>query len=640
MSEMNGQKKKLALREGLALMGRALKLINTFTPNYLLHMFLFSAGHNLGGFVGIWFGARILDELTGARNWTTLTILVLAMCALMLGLILMSKYSWRRVRVNEIISAAWEDSALNAKSFSLDYEDMEDPEVRDHRQGIADNWSNGGLGALMMAMVWVMCSLINLVTSAAMMAGLFFLRAKGPLTGLLAFFNSPWAAALLAALLLGSILYITRASRKESPAHQADMKELPRIQRTLHYYLDEYLDDSKAGKDLRVYSQRELIQASYSEIFGKYLQVNKRILGYRFRLDERSGLLQAAMQGMVYLLVACRAMAGAFGVGSLVKYVALIESFIGSALGLGGALAWLWENNEQIQRFFDYLDRQTKMSKGGLPVDASAPRHEIAFHDVSFRYPGQEDYALRHFSLKFHVGERLAVVGRNGSGKTTMIKLLCRLYDPIEGRITLDGVDIREVDYEQYQALFSVVFQDFRLFSFGLGQNVAASDTYDAHRAADCLEKAGLGERLSTLPDGLETAIYKDFDENGVEVSGGEAQKIAIARALYKDAPFVILDEPTAALDPIAEHEIYARFDEIIGEKTAVYISHRLSSCRFCHKIAVLRAGELAQIGSHEELLGEADGPYAKLWNAQAQYYAYSHEEQSIGGTYATDPHY
>jgi len=188
-------------------------------------------------------------------------------------------------------------------------------------------------------------------------------------------------------------------------------------------------------------------------------------------------------------------------------------------------------------------------------------------------------------------------------------------------------MDIREVDYEQYQALFSVVFQDFRLFSFGLGQNVAAGDTYDAQRAADCLEKAGMNERLQTLPDGLETAIYKDFDENGVEVSGGEAQKIAIARALYKDAPFVILDEPTAALDPIAEHEIYARFDEIIGEKTAVYISHRLSSCRFCHKIAVLKDGELAQIGSHEELLADTDGPYARLWNAQAQYYACSYDE-------------
>ena len=621
------ESRKYSLKEGFALMRRALKLIHSFTPNYLLHMVLFSAEHTLGAYVGIWFGARILDELTAGRDWRRLALMVVIMCVLMLGLIIASKYSWRRIRVNQIISAAWEDSALNAKSFSLDYEDMEDPEVRDHRQGIADNWSNGGLGALMMALMWVMSSAINLVAGGAMIAGLFFLRSDRPLTGLLAFFNSHWAAALLAALLAAAIVYITRSSRKESPAHQADMKELPRIQRTLHYYLDEYLDDSKAGKDLRVYNQRELIRASSGEIFGKYLKLNRRIQAYRFRLDERSDLLQAAMQGVVYLMVACRAMAGAFGVGSLVKYVALIERFISSALGISGALSWLWENNAQLQRFFDYLDRQTKMQKGGLPVDASIQRHEIEFRDVSFQYPGQEEFALRHLSLKFHVGERLAVVGRNGSGKTTMIKLLCRLYDPTEGQITLDGVDIRAVDYEQYQALFSVVFQDFRLFSFGLGQNVAASDTYDAARAADCLEKAGLNERLQTLPDGLETAIYKDFDENGVEVSGGEAQKIAIARALYKDAPFVILDEPTAALDPIAEHEIYARFDEIIGGKTAVYISHRLSSCRFCHKIAVLQAGALAQIGSHEALLAEADGPYARLWNAQAQYYAYSREK-------------
>ena len=171
--------------------------------------------------------------------------------------------------------------------------------------------------------------------------------------------------------------------------------------------------------------------------------------------------------------------------------------------------------------------------------------------------------------------------GRTEAGKTTFIKLLCRLYDPTEGSILLNGIDIKKYDYNEYVGIFSVVFQDFRLFSFPLGQNVAAGVDYDRGRVEACLKEAGFGGRLRDMPDGAETCLYKDFDEKGVEISGGEAQKIALARALYKDVPFVILDEPTAALDPIAEYEIYSIFNEIVGDKTAIYISHRLSSCRF-----------------------------------------------------------
>ena len=247
--------------------------------------------------------------------------------------------------------------------------------------------------------------------------------------------------------------------------------------------------------------------------------------------------------------------------------------------------------------------------------------------DVSFRYPNTETWALRHVNMKFQVGSRLAVVGENGSGKTTFIKLLCRLYDPTQGEILLNGIDIRKYSYRQYIDLFSVVFQDFQLLAFPLGQNVAAAVEVDKGRAARCLEMAGFGKRLAALPQGLETPLYKEFDESGVQVSGGEAQKIALARALYKDAPFVVLDEPTAALDPVAEMEVYENFDKIVGDKTAVYISHRLSSCRFCDDIAVFDHGHIVQQGSHDALV-EAPGKYQELWHAQAQYYAKQEKEQ------------
>ena len=262
------------------------------------------------------------------------------------------------------------------------------------------------------------------------------------------------------------------------------------------------------------------------------------------------------------------------------------------------------------------------MYQGSLTVEKRRDRnYEVEFRNVSFRYPGSDRYALKHVNMKFKIGERLAVVGMNGSGKTTFIKLLCRLYDPTEGEILLNGINIRKYDEREYRLLFAVVFQDFKLFALPLVENVASGSDYDEERARESLEKAGFGERLLRLSEGLATYLYKDYDKNGINISGGEAQKIAIARALYKDAPFIILDEPTAALDPIAEAEIYSRFNEIAGDKTAVYISHRLSSCRFCDEILVFHEGSVIQQGSHAELVADENGKYYELWRAQAQYY-------------------
>ena len=215
----------------------------------------------------------------------------------------------------------------------------------------------------------------------------------------------------------------------------------------------------------------------------------------------------------------------------------------------------------------------------------------------------------------------MAVVGRNGSGKTTFIKLLCRLYDPTEGEILLNGVNIQKYDYDEYMSVFSVVFQDFTLFSFKLGEVVASSKQFDPVRVAECLRKANFGDRLKTLPEGVDTYLYKAYDQSGIEISGGEAQKIALARALYKDSPFILLDEPTAALDPVSEYEVYSNFNAIAGDKTTVYISHRLASCRFCDQILVFDQGSIVQKGSHEQLLADRAGKYLELWQAQAQYY-------------------
>ena len=282
-----------------------------------------------------------------------------------------------------------------------------------------------------------------------------------------------------------------------------------------------------------------------------------------------------------------------------------------------------FEENEQfLKLYLEYFDIQMICTKALLPWKSEATRNMISSSATSASNTLEvKTMPLKNVNLTFKVGERLAVVGMNGSGKTTFIKLMCRLYDPTEGEIYMNDFNVRKYDYRQYLDLFSVVFQDYSLLALPLGNNVSSAATWDAEKAERCLREVGFGERYDEMAKGLETPIYKNFDDEGVNVSGGEAQKIALARALYKDAPFIILDEPTAALDPIAEAEIYAKFDEIVGDKTAIYISHRLSSCRFCDKIAVFDNGEIVQVGSHEELLSDENGKYYELWTAQAQYY-------------------
>ncbi|MBQ8922684.1 MAG: ABC transporter ATP-binding protein [Oscillospiraceae bacterium] len=270
---------------------------------------------------------------------------------------------------------------------------------------------------------------------------------------------------------------------------------------------------------------------------------------------------------------------------------------------------------------FDFLDTPDEQYKGTIPTEKrNDNEYEFEFRHVWFKYPNTEQYVLRDVNLKWRIGEKMALVGRNGCGKSTLVKLLCRLYDPTKGEITLNGIDIRKYDYDDYMALFSVVFQDSSLFAFSLAENVAASTEYDTEKVEDCVRRSGLSERLNTLPEGINTYLYKEFDEHGVEISGGEAQKLCLARAIYKGAPFIVLDEPTAALDPISEHDIYTKFNGIVGTRTAIYISHRLSSCRFCDEITVMDNGEIVERGSHDMLV-TAGGHYAELWSAQAEYY-------------------
>ena len=361
---------------------------------------------------------------------------------------------------------------------------------------------------------------------------------------------------------------------------------------------------SQSGMDSRFYKQQAIVEQVDRELSEEHKKLYSEINYIDFALRIPSYLSNKASELCSYLIIGLYCTLGAFPVGSVIKYVGYLGILTNNIGALFYGLGELKNNEQFLETYLEYFDLQNDMYQGSLSVEKRSDKQfDIEFKNVSFRYTGSEDYALKDINLNLKVGERLAVVGQNGSGKTTFIKLLCRLYDPTEGEIHMNDFNVRKYDYRQYLDLFSVVFQDYNLLAMPLGNNVASAEKWDAVKAEQMLYEVGFGERYEEMPKKLETSLYKDFDEEGVNISGGEAQKIALARALYKDAPFIILDEPTAALDPIAEAEIYSKFDEIVGDKTAIYISHRLSSCRFCDKIAVFDKGRIVQVGTHEELL-------------------------------------
>ena len=387
------------------------------------------------------------------------------------------------------------------------------------------------------------------------------------------------------------------------------------------HYFAELLSGAEAQKDLRMNAQQQAIDR---EIEGVCKELRDKEL-FQNRLCEKRNAMNHMTTGicelLVYLLVGLQAYLGRISIGSVVVYAAAMVRLTTVINYFGVSLGHLKQMAMFAGDYAQYMELGHRKYVGTIPVEKRRDnRFLISFEHVSFRYPGAEQDSIRDLTVSFEIGEKMALVGKNGSGKSTFIKLLCRLYDVTEGVIKLNGIDIRKYDPQEYARLFAVVFQDFSIFAFPLGENIAASQEVEEERAADALARVGLGERLADLPLGLKTCVGKEYEEGGIAFSGGEKQKMAIARAIYKDAPFVIMDEPTAALDPKAECEVYAGFDKMVGNKTALYISHRLASCRFCGDILVFDQGRVVQRGSHEELK-EQEGLYRRLWEAQAQYY-------------------
>lgn len=609
----------------LRLNNRALKLFYKRYPQMILSRLISVVWNSLTPYVSIYLSALVIDELAGSRNVERLQLLVLITLAsaavIALGTALLKKWTeaqsagmWFKV-----------ENILSEKMLDMDYVSLDETHTAELLSTIRQNMNGGGWGLYRVVVAYeeLCSSILTILGGISLTVSLFVSRVPDG-AGALSALNNPLVVLAVITVML-AVTFIAPVLNNKSGSYYAKHADSHNLGNRLFSFFGWLGYYSELAPDVRIYRQDRICDRhnhNKDDTFCSNGLFARLAWGPIGLFAAAGSAVSVIFTGVVYAFVCLKALAGAFGLGSVTQYVASITKVSGGMSSFVSTLGDMRNNAPFLELTFEFLDIPNNMYQGSLTVEKRNDRkYEVEFRNVSFKYPGSENYALRNVNMKFEIGKRLAVVGMNGSGKTTFIKLLCRLYDPTEGEILLNGIDIRKYNYAEYMNIFSVVFQDFKLFSLTLGENVASGSRIDREKVIDCLNKAGFGGRLAEMPNGIDTYLYTDYEKDGVNVSGGEAQKIAIARALYKDSPFIILDEPTAALDPIAEAEIYGKFDEIAGDKTTIYISHRLSSCKFCDEIAVFHEGAVIQQGTHASLVSDESGKYYELWHAQAQYY-------------------
>ena len=386
-------------------------------------------------------------------------------------------------------------------------------------------------------------------------------------------------------------------------------------------YISAASSDFGYAKDVRLYGFSAWLTNKFNQIWERrkawYNQFDKRNTRWKIVLEIISGASYLLSYGIAIYMVS----KGNIGAGDFVLYFTSIENYSNAVWSFADTISSLYWLRDNVNYYRDYLDIPDKCNhKEGKPLPTG--ECEIQLKNVSYTYPNAETPTIKNISFTLHKGERLALVGLNGAGKSTLIKLICGLYDPTEGEILLNGVDVREYNRDEYFTLFSTVFQDFDILPVTIAQNITgASDTdFDSENVDISLKKAGLSDKISSLPHGRNTLLAKSVFDEATDFSGGEMQKLALAKALYKSAPILLLDEPTAALDPISEQNMYLSYAEFSKNKASVFISHRLASTHFCDNIILIENGDIAEQGTHEDLMKQG-GKYTELYNIQSAYY-------------------
>lgn len=491
----------------------------------------------------------------------------------------------------------------NDKLLSMNYQILEQPHILDLHQramnALGGDWQ--GIGGMMMRAYIMAAQIVTMIVTATTIVVL-----------------DP----RLILVLTGAMLINYASQRWSIRDDKKYFWDASAPVRRKMNYMERCTQDFDFAKDIRLFSLKPWLLQKQQDILDGYESLYKRSRNFWLRHSYIYSTTSLISSAAMYYILITQVLHENVTIGNFTLYLGLCSAFSGALSEFYDSFGQMQNASNMTDDYRTFMDLKEEKEEDVLDISVLGDRYDFEFRNVCFRYEGAESDTIKNLNLSFPAGQKLAVVGLNGAGKTTFIKLLLRLYDVTEGEILVNGINIRRFRRRDYYRLFAPVFQSVELFAFPLAENVSMQkpELTDRERAKECLIRAGMEEKLNSLEKGCDTEILKVLHDDGVDLSGGEKQKLALARALYKDAPVIVLDEPTAALDALAEYALYQNFDKMVEGKSSIYISHRLSSTRFCDKIAMFVDGRIVEYGSHQELL-ELGGKYAEMFAVQAQYY-------------------
>lgn len=578
-----------------------LKICHHISKSYIGIMITSSLFKAIIPFINVIMPKFIIDEMLGEKRVDVLISLVLFTVVGNGILSLINAWISNKVKIKNIVIINGFDAIIGKKIMDMDFENLEDPYILDLKDKAIYPITNQNV---LMRMI---NSIGDILSSIITITGLI---------AIIATINIFLVVIIISIVLLNLYIY-----KKSQDVKYNLNKEIIPINRKMGYYIRTTSDFSIA-KDLRLYNIAPLMMEKIEGYMSSVFNIYSKLVLKQGKYNGISSVNLQVQMIVIYGYMAYKTCLNEITIGTFTMYVDAAIKFSTSIANLFKVFIECKQLCRYLELYLEFEGIDCIKEKGSKEIGVK-DLEVFEFKNVYFKYPRTEEYVLKNINFEIRRGEKISIVGENGSGKTTFIKLIARLYKPTKGDILLNGISIYDYSYEEYMELLSVVFQDFKLFSFTIAENIAFNEknkNLDSE-VIHALHEGGLYEDVLKLPKGINTYIYKYFDKGGIELSGGQGQKVAISRAIFKNGPLVILDEPTAALDPIAEFEIYNRFNNLSKEKTAIYISHRLCSCKFCSKIVLFSKGQIVEQGTHDELLEKNNGKYREMYMLQAKYY-------------------
>lgn len=569
---------------------------------YIL-LFVLTICSGLIPFVGIVLSKIVIENLVAGTLTMDIIKTVIIICGFGLALEIVTTIINNRFDIWFLDTRMIEFYSVNNMYLNIDYENIEDNKFRDEFEVATRALSGDGIGFqhILKLVAIILPLLFSLILYCIVIAA----------------FN----IYILIACIISSI-FIIFVNKKIALYISSKKESLAKANRQTNYFTN-IAYSFEYGKDIRVYSLQDKLISDYRKKADESISINRNIANKSFKLGLLEILFLVIEDAVAYFFIIKSYLEGVISLGEVTMYVGVVISLSLTLRQITNNVTCLLKDSKYVETYYEFMDNSALYRRSGN--HKAVPNNEtleIEFKNVSFKYPRSDKWILKNFNFKIKKGEKLAIVGTNGAGKTTIVKLMTGLFFPNEGEILINGVEIRKYDKNELNKMFSIVYQDVNIFAASVLENIVGLDTDELSKkkAIDAIERVGLKEKIESLPNSYNNQLLKIIENDGVELSGGQNQKLAIARALYKNGNMVILDEPTSALDALAEAEIYKSFDDLVGHKTAVYISHRLSSTKFCDKIALFTTDGLKEYGSHEELMS-LKGEYYNMFETQGKYY-------------------